>query len=426
MSTLPPSPSSPAAAVRHLLAAIAPVECERVPLGRSIGRFIADASDCVTDRDSPSVDVSAMDGFAVRLADLGAGALPMAGETRIGQSPPPLPSGTAARIVTGGAIPQGADAVIKREDVVEEASRIAFTHDVARKLKGGENIRRRGENALAGSAIVRAEQLLTAARIGALASAGIRSVSLRRALRVAIVTTGDELVPEGAEEAPSPWQWHDSNGPALAALLAHRAWIGEVTRTHVADDPAALRTTIAHALERSDLLLMTGGVSMGHRDFVPACLADVGVRTLFHKIPQRPGRPILAGLSPRAQPVLALPGNPVSVLVTARRIAWPVLLRLAGSAAQEATHDALVTLDAPHGRRLSLWWHRLVVEQPTGHVQLVDGRGSGDLIAAAQSDGFIEVPPDADGPGPWPYYRWDARGEPTAAPLTASCLGSCP
>ncbi len=411
--------ASPDEAIQRLLARIGPVEHEFLPLERAVGRFVADATKLLTDRDSPPADVSAMDGYALRHADLSLRTVPIAGEVRIGLAPPTLPAGACLRIVTGGPVPHGADAVVKREEVTEAPDRITIDEAVAKRIRSGENIRRRGENGAAGTAILPSGALLTAAGIGALAAAGIMTMTVARPLRVAILTTGDELVshrPDEVDEggnlqAPrplTPWQLRDSNGPALAALLASAAWIGRVDRSHVADEEAALDAAIQSALSSADALLLTGGVSMGHRDFVPQCLARAGVDTLFHTVPQRPGKPVLGGVSRRGQPVLGLPGNPVSVLVTARRMAWPVLARLAGcpQSASTSTADGLVLLRNADERTLHLWWQRLVRNADDGAVDLVDGRGSGDVIAAARSDGFVELPPHACGPGPWPYYRW--------------------
>jgi molybdopterin biosynthesis enzyme len=143
---------------------------------------------------------------------------------------------------------------------------------------------------------------------------------------------------------------------------------------------------------------------MGDRDFVPRALEILGAAVVFHRLPQRPGRPVLGALLADGKPVLALPGNPLSVLVTARRIATPVLSRLAGLV--QALPPPSVTLDASDVRALDLWWHRLVRLTGPGRASLVEAASSGDFVAGARSAGFVETPPGATGTGPWPFYAW--------------------
>jgi molybdopterin biosynthesis enzyme len=178
-----------------------------------------------------------------------------------------------------------------------------------------------------------------------------------------------------------------------------------VCRRHAADDPDATAAAIGELAAGVDVLFVTGGVSMGHRDFVPGALRDLGARVLFHKLPQRPGKPILAAIFSNGLPVLALPGNPVSVLVTARRIGVPVVRRRAGcSPAAEVPPG--VALAAEPTDPLDLWWHRPVRILPSGAASPVRSMGSGDIMAMASSDGFVEVPPGGAGEGPWPFYSW--------------------
>lgn len=350
-----------------------------------------------------------MDGFAVRLADLRGGgdpvAIPVAGDAPIGQAPRPLAPGSCLRIATGAVVPLGADAVIRREDVREIGARHIVIHAaVVSRLQDGQNIRRAGENASSGHELLREGRVLDAAALGVIAACGPGVVRLRRRIRVAIITTGDELLPVGAEA--EPWQIRESNGAALAAMLAPLAWVGELRRVHVRDDLEESVKAVSEALAgfNADALILSGGVSMGHRDFVPQALERCGVRTLFHRLPQRPGRPILAGVTADGRPVLALPGNPVSVMVTARRFALPALARRAGATVRDASASVRLTDD--DGRCIDLWWHRIVRLVDDGLAELVESRGSGDLVSAAAADGFVEIPPGAGGTGPWPFRGW--------------------
>lgn len=387
--------ADPDAALAALLAAIEPVATERVPLRSALGRVLAEA--LRADRPSPPCDVSAMDGFALRVADLGRGALPIAGAVRIGGPPPSLPPGAALRIVTGAALPAGADAVIRHEDSVIDAGLLRAT--TVPKL--GDHIRRAGENVGAGAIVIPDRTPIVAPVAGSLASFGAERPLVRRVVRVATVTTGDELDEVGA--TPPPWRIRDGNAIALEAMLGGRRWLEVIAPRRAPDEPQRLAAILRSALEDSDALLVTGGVSMGECDFVPEVLRSLGVAVLFHRLPQRPGKPLWTGVAPSGRPVLALPGNPVSVLVTARRFALPALARRAGF---DLPHPPAVRLKEPDERRIPLWWHRPVRISAPGIAQLLDTRGSGDVAGIGAADGFVEMPPRSGGEGPWPYFAW--------------------
>ncbi len=349
-----------------------------------------------------------MDGYAISTADLrGAGgdaaiSLAIEGEVRIGQAPPGLPRGRAVRIVTGGAIPAGTDAVIKREDVREHADRIDLPTGVS--IAPGENIRRAGENAAQGQCVLRQFTRITPAVAGALATLGISRPSVCRPLAVGIITTGDELV--GIHESPTPWQIRDSNAASLRALITSLR-VAEVRHTRVRDDEHRLANAVSSHLRTCDALILTGGVSMGHRDFVADAVTAAGATVVFHGLPQRPGKPILAAATPDGKPILALPGNPVSVLVTGRRYAVPAI-RLRGSGTPPASLDSgiRVSLSNADSKSIPLWWHRPVRLNGDGTATVIDTKSSGDILGVAQSDGFVEIPPNQSGPGPWAYFGW--------------------
>jgi len=422
---------SPAAAVAAMvarctpsIAAGRPARSDACDLSASRGRILA--ATVQADRDSPAFDHSAMDGYAVRKADvvsLAAGndqvTLRVAGEVRIGERPPALSDGAAVRIGTGAAVPPGADAILKREDVTEHApsppapaavGAITFPADVARSLKAGSHIRRRGENARAGHGVLDAGTVISSAAIGLLAAVGCTRPGVRPRVRVGIITTGDELVQP--EVVPGDFQVRNSNGAVLRSLLAARAWIDAAEPRHVQDDGDALGRALRGAIAECDAVVLTGGVSMGHRDPVRSTVEAAGAQIVFHGLPQRPGKPMLGAVAHGPDdariPILGLPGNPVSAMVTCERIVLPILAALAGAAWPEPPP---VELSNPDGQTLGLWWHRLVRLDPAGRAALLDARGSGDIIAAGQSDGFIEVPPHRPGTGPqphprYPFFRW--------------------
>ncbi len=389
--------ASPAEALRRLLARVTPVDAETVSWPDATGRVLAEP--LRADRPSPPCDVSAMDGYAVRVADLGV-RLAVRGQVATGHEPPALPAGEALQIFTGGAVPAGADAVVRREDVDEGAGEIHLHPDAT--VRPGENIRRCGENLEAGEEAVEAGRPVDPPTAATLTTFGYGRLRVRRRVRVALLTTGDEL--RSVDDEVAPWEIRDSNGPALRTLVDRHAWLTVGEPRTGGDVRSALAARLREALATADALLVTGGVSAGDFDFVPAALTDAGGEVLFHKVAQKPGKPLLGGVGPAGQPVLGLPGNPVSVLVTAHRYAMPALRRLGGLHPADPPRPT-VTLRSPDGERKRVWWHRLVRLREDG-AELVSTRGSGDMVSAARSDGFIEVPPDSDGPGPWPFYEW--------------------
>lgn len=378
------------------------VDAERVELDAASGRVLRE--DLLSDRPSPPVSVSAMDGFAVRLTDLGQASIPLQGEVQIGSAPHTLGQGVAMRITTGGAIPEGADAVIRREDVEEGTDAITIDPGVIRTIRSGNFIRHEGENIGAGAHVAWGGSRITPAIAGALATFGCARPLVSRRVRIAYLSTGDELVE--VDEPVEPWNIRDSSGPALRTLLAVKTWRELVSCSHVHDDPQLLCDAIVEALSQCDMLITTGGVSMGDRDFVPAALEQAGATIIFHKVAQRPGKPLLGAIGPKGQAILSLPGNPVSVLVALLRIVGPVCEHLAGMRTMTLGAGG-VTLTNPSSENSDLWNYPLVRLESPGLASLVETRGSGDIVSAAHSDGFVEIPPGQSGPGPWLLFPWN-------------------
>lgn len=391
---------SPAAALDAVLARVEPVGTERVDLNQAGGRVLAE--DVRTDRPSPSCDVSAMDGYAVRVAELGGCSLQVAGVVAIGTAPPAMPEGAALKIVTGAPIPDGADAVIKREDVAEAAEAIRFSPEVAGAITPGLHIRREGENAPAGALVCEGGRVISPGLAGALATFGVAAPAVFRKVRVGVVVTGDEVV--DPRETPDRWTLRDSHVAVLGAMLDGLACVERGPISRVRDDAEAIERAARAALETCDALVLTGGVSMGDYDHVPGVVERLGAELIFHKVPQRPGKPALGAIAPSGKPVFGLPGNPLSVLVTAHRLVKPALQRRAG--VQELPKPAHVRLTNADTKSIPLWWQRLVRLTGDGEAELIVSKGSGDIGSAATSDGFVEISPDASGSGPWPMYRW--------------------
>jgi molybdopterin molybdotransferase len=303
------------------VAALPSIGVERVALGDARGRVLAAA--VVAARPLPGFDNAAMDGYAVRAADV-PGTLPIAsavaaGATRVA----PLVAGTAARILTGAPMPPGADAVVLQEDVEVVGARVtlpAATH--------GENVRRAGEDVAIGELAVCAGVRLGVGELGLLAALGAGEVAVGRAPRVAVIATGDELV--DVSVAPQPGQLVDSSAYALAAAIADAG--GTVVRREIVrDDAAAIAAAVAAALRDCDAVVTTGGVSVGDRDHVRAALAAAGCRLEAWKVAMKPGKPFAFGHDGRA-PVFGLPGNPVSAVVAFELFVRPALLAMQGAA----------------------------------------------------------------------------------------------
>lgn len=406
MSCSHPSPSpfpTPQAALLALAEHLSPVGTERIGWHQAGGRVLA--VDVASDRPSPACDVSAMDGYAVRVADLSTGRIAVAGRLMIGKPSPPLPPGVAMGIVTGAMIPEGAELVIKREEVRESESHIELKEPTA-DHRPGQHIRRMGENMPPGKVAMEAGRVLDAAGIGGLVHFGLAHAVVHKPVRVGILTTGDELHEPGA--AVAPWQLRDSNGPALCALMDGCGWAKVVAMERAADEPRqALLKAIGRMLDECDALLLTGGVSMGDHDHVPWAIREAGAQVIFHKLPIRPGHPMLGAAGPKGQLVLGLPGNPVSVLATARRLGSIGLRKLAGfGPAGIIEPPPMVRLANADEATLGIWWYRLVRRTGEGLAELVGTKGSGDIGSAARSDGLVELPPGAAGQGPWAFYPW--------------------
>jgi len=400
-----------------LHAALKPVDTESIDVAKCIGRVLA--QDIVSFRDSPALDLSAMDGYAFRWDDLltdGEAEYPVTGIAPAGSAPLRLTTRESIRIFTGGVVPENADAVIPRELCVENGDRVTIKFPVA-GLKRGWNIRRQGENCQLGSISLGSHQLIDGPRLSSIVSMhGELNLKVYKKVRVTILNTGDELLSIG--EPIEPWQIRDSNGPFLEAMLSRCPWIQWVRRT-VRDKAEDVQKALREAIEDSDAVLLTGGVSMGDTDHVPEAVTQCGGQIVFHRLPIRPGAPILGAASARGQLIMGLPGNPVSVAVTFRRFAWPLLRYIGGAepkgvSGSSTTSTASITsaIRVPfhdaESKTLHLQWFRLVKLNSEGGLDFVGNQGSGDVAALGHSDGFIEVPAGETCSGNMLFYAWNS------------------
>lgn len=399
---------SPDAALTAVAECLDPTAPERKQV--MVGRVIAE--DIVADRDSPAANVSAMDGYAIHHSVLGQANARVIGECPAGSSPPRYDGHDAIRIFTGALVPEGCDTVIMREHTSEQTDAqgdsIAWL-DAAKANSVGANIRRKGENITAGSIAIRRGQRINGPVAASLANFGVVEIAMYRKLSVGIVTTGGELIPpETPTDELQPWQIRNSNASALSALLNQHPAVETVETATAVDNLECLSECIQKALTAHDAVLITGGVSMGDYDLVPECLRTLGCKQVFHKLPIRPGKPLLGAVyeaPSSSRLVLGLPGNPVSATTCARRFAFPLLDRMVGLEAWRP-RPTQVRVTVSDSKTLPLWWMRPVRITKPGVAEIVAGRGSGDLASLAHSDGFVEIGPNTECNGLADFYPW--------------------
>ena len=299
-----------------------PIESITLPLLQASGRVLTE--DMLARQDVPLWDNSAMDGYALNSADLPAegGRLPLAGCQAAGDAIRPMPAGQCIQIFTGAAVPPGADCVIPQENCQRDTDGVTFG-----AIKPGQNIRRQGEETRAGDLLLSKGTRLRAQEIGLLASQGHAEVKVARALRIGIISSGNELRDPGVSLAPG--QIYDSNRYLLASLL--QGWGFEVQQyPHLRDNLDDTLQLLARASEEQDILISSGGVSVGEADYLKSAIAQLGRLNLW-RVAIQPGKPLAFGTVGQT-PWIGLPGNPGASLITALIIARPALLAAQGQA----------------------------------------------------------------------------------------------
>jgi len=337
-----------------------------------------------------------MDGFAVRMADLAVlpTRLRMVGEVAAGSGATPgVVPGTCVRIFTGANVPDDADTVVKVEDtrvLNDDTIEVRSTDEHA-------NIFKRGENAKQGDVLVARGQTLGAMHIAACAAAGRAHLRVRRRPRVAIITTGRELLEPGTKTALH--QERDSDGPMLKAALETAGFV--VSSAHrVSDDATLIGNVLRDCLAQNDAIVLSGGVSMGNYDFVPAVVRNLNAKVLVHGVAMKPGKPFLFALAAGGACIFGLPGNPLSAATGLHEFVLPALRTMAGQAPLESRpllHAKLrATIRTNPGREqfvlASLTWTEAGAE-----VEALGTHSSADLAAGARADGAIIVPAEVEG-----------------------------
>lgn len=389
--TDPPPQLTPIERARELvLERVVPLPAEHVPLRAAAGRFLA--ADVAAAEDIPGFDNSAMDGYAVRAADVsGAGAahparLRLVGESSAGHpAGRALGTGEAIGISTGAVVPAGADAVVRVEDTSRDGEDVL----VAAAVAPGNNIRRAGEDVRAGAKVLSAGTRVGASELGALASVGHPATSCVRRPRVAVRLTGDELVEPG--EPLGPGQIRDSNAYAVPALASAAG--AEVDSVELVPD--RLDGTVA-ALDRAlgaDVVVVCGGVSVGEHDHVRPALEQLGVERVFWRVALKPGKPTFFGVAVGGKLVFGLPGNPVSAMVTFLLFVRPALLALQGGEPSVPRLTGVLTSDyAKVGGRAEAIRVRLEPAEVGWLATPTGPQGSHVLTSMLGADGLAILP----------------------------------
>ena len=360
---------------------------ETVSLSESLGRVLA--QEVRADRPYPPFNRSIRDGYAVRAADVVAGAqLPCVGEIKAGDEPvAPLASGTCKQIMTGAAVPAGADAVVMIEQTRSDGTSIEFLRAAA----PGQHFVPRGREAAEGEVLLGSGTRIGYAEIAVAAQAGAVRLQVFRKPRVAILSTGDEVVP--AEAKPGEFQIRNSNAYSLAAQVSLAG--GEpVLLGNAKDDEADLRAKIVEGLKH-DLLILSGGVSAGKYDLVETVLNEMGTKFFFDAVAIRPGKPVVFGVC-SGKPVFGLPGNPISTMVTFELFVVPAVHFLSGAAAKPVGFLQARLGEALHEKPGLAHFLPARIEWPENApvVKPLRWQGSGDLATVSKCNCFLFVPMD--------------------------------
>jgi molybdopterin molybdotransferase len=362
---------------------------EGVPLMQATGRILRQP--VTAERDQPPFDRATMDGVAVSSAALQTGQrrFRLTGVQAAGQAQQALVSiGDCFEIMTGAVMPAGSDTVVPVERVQQQDGYAELEQGYM--PKPGQFVHRRASDHIQGDRLLDPGVRIDGPTMAILTAAGATHVSVARQPTIAVISTGDELVDVG--EPLADFQIRSSNDRAIESCLRLRGF-DQINRSHLPDDAGRLRRQIRQLHADNDMLILSGGVSMGKFDYVPAILNELGVRVIFHKVLQRPGMPMWFGVSEAGKPVFALPGNPVSTIVCCVRYVLPALLAAMGATAPAQERVQLgeavdFTADLTWFLPVQLRWNAagiaLAMPRPTNT--------SGDFIGLRNTDGFVELP----------------------------------
>lgn len=369
-------------------AAMPDFETETVAVATCCGRVLR--QNVVAERDQPPFDRVMMDGIAIRFRDLEDGVrnFPIQSTQAAGDQQQELEAGKCIEIMTGASLPQGADCIVPVERISVADGAAALEEGYA--ATAHQFIHPRGSDHERGATLLATGKRVSPMDIAIIHSAGLTDVNVSRSPTIRVISTGNELVPAG--EPIEPHQVRLSNGPAVGALLQQHGY-ADCLHDHLVDEPDVLEERIGAHIAAADVLILSGGVSMGKADYVPQVLGKLGVEVVFHKISQRPGKPMWFGMGPGGQAVFALPGNPVSTLVCARQYVLPALARSSGEAEPQPEFAALAQ-DVTFNPNLTCFLPARLVSNTGGQLLAMPAptNTSGDFAALSATDGCIELP----------------------------------
>jgi len=371
-----------------IAAAMPMFEPEAVALDQAAGRVLR--QDVSAERDQPPFDRVTMDGVAIRFDSCAAGTRGFAiqGTQHAGDAVQTLAdANNCIEVMTGSVLPVGTDCVIPVERITIANGTATIEDNYAPAQR--QFIHAQGTDYRCGHRVLRAGLLVTPVDIAIIASCGLTDVQVARQPVVTVVSTGNELVPPGTPVGPH--QVRLSNGPAIVAMLGEHG-MPDAVHEHLVDDPKVLERRLAALLDQSDLMILSGGVSMGKADFVPQVLADLGVEVVFHKISQRPGKPMWFGIGAGGQAVFALPGNPVSTLVCCRHYVLPAIMQASGRM-PPAAETAALSDDVEFRPDLTCFLPVRLTSEEDGRCVAtpVPTNTSGDFASLTGTDGYVEL-----------------------------------
>lgn len=360
---------------------------EDVSIDQVLGRVLRQS--VVAERDQPPFDRVMMDGIAIRHADFASGRreFEVQATQHAGDAVETLDAGRCIEIMTGAALPVNADCIVPVERIETREGVAVIEADYSAEAR--QFIHPKGSDHVAGSELLASGTRITPMDVAVIASAGRPSVAVSENPTIRVISTGNELVAAG--KPITPQQIRLSNGPAVVAMLAQHGF-DNGAHDHLVDDPALLRQRFAAHLDDARVLVLSGGVSMGKADFVPTVLSELGVRVVFHKISQRPGKPMWFGVGPQDQLVFALPGNPVSTLVCCRQYVVPALYSASGMPAGKPEFASLAQ-PVTFRPNLTCFMPARLVSNAAGTVLAlpVPTNTSGDFASLAGTDGYVEL-----------------------------------
>lgn len=374
-------------AMAHILDACPTLGTEEVQVEDAVGRVLRE--EVVAPTDYPPFDRVMMDGFALRAADLEHNAaLPVRGEVAAGTRDVfQLQPGTCAEVMTGAPLPQGADSVVMVEQTRREAGWITFSESV----RVGQHFAPAGEEARKGDTLLRDGDVITAVGVATAASAGHARVKVSRLPSLTAVSTGNELV--DVDQQPGPGQIRDTNALTLAAQ-ARAHGLTQVRRLRARDTLESLDAVLDEALA-SDIVILSGGVSMGRYDLVPKALQSHGVEQIFHRVLQKPGKPLWFGRRGDTL-VFGAPGNPLSTLLTFQLYVKPAIARMSGRNPYPPMLRGALSRDVTYRSKRHLWaFVHARWEDEAWVVTPLPGRGSADVFAPARANAVISMPAGA-------------------------------